>query len=92
LPDIPTLGEFLPGFEASAWVGVGAPRSTPADIVSKLNQEINAALADSKMKARFAELGGAGMISAPAEMSRLVAEETERWAEVVRAANIKPEG
>jgi len=90
-PDIPTVGEFLPGFEASGWAGVGAPRSTPADIVNKLNQEINAALAAPKMKARFAEMGGTGMIGAPAEMSKLVAEETEKWAEVIRAANIKPE-
>jgi tripartite-type tricarboxylate transporter receptor subunit TctC len=91
LPDIPALGEFFPGFEASAWVGIGAPRSTPADLISKLNEEINAALAEPKVRARFAELGGAALISSPAEMGKLVADETRKWAEVVRAANIKPE-
>lgn len=81
----------MPGFEASAWVGIGAPRSTPADLIGKLNQEINAALAEPKMRMRFAELGGAGFIKSPAEMSKFVADETEKWGKVVRAANVKPE-
>ena len=91
LPDIPTLGEFLPGFEASAWFGVGAPKATPAEIVDKLNREINAGLADPKIKARFAELGGTVFVGSPADFSKLIADETEKWAKVIRAANIKPE-
>jgi tripartite-type tricarboxylate transporter receptor subunit TctC len=91
LPDIPTLGELLPGFEASAWVGIGAPRSTPSGLISKLNQEINAALVEPRMRMRFAELGGAGFIRSPADMSKFVADETEKWGEVIRAANVKPD-
>ena len=88
LPDVPTVGEFLPGYEASAWYGIGAPKDTPADIVDKLNREINAALADPKIKARLAELGG-GRAGSPAEFGKLIADETEKWAKVVRAADIK---
>jgi tripartite-type tricarboxylate transporter receptor subunit TctC len=91
LPDIPALGEFLPGFEASAWVGVGAPKSTPAEVVNKLNREINAALAEPKVRARLTELGAVRVIASPAEMDKLVAQEIEKWAQVVRAANIKPD-
>jgi tripartite-type tricarboxylate transporter receptor subunit TctC len=91
LPDIPTVGEFVPGFEASSWVGVGAPRNTPVEIVDELNKEINAALADPKIKARLADLGGTVLAGSPAEFGKLIAEETEKWAKVVKFANIKPE-
>ena len=91
LPDIPTVGEFVPGYEASAWYGVGAPKNTPAEIVDKLNKEINAALADPKIKARLADLGGTVLAGSPADFGKLIAEETEKWAKVIRAANIKPE-
>jgi len=89
LPDLPTVSEFVPGYEASGWYGVGAPRHTPAEIVNKLNKEINAALADPKMKARLADLGGTPLIGSPADFGKLIAEETEKWAKVVRAADIK---
>ena len=91
LPDIPTVGEFLQGYEASTWNGVGAPKSTPVEIISKLNDEINAALANPKMKAQLADLGGVPMPMTPADFGRLIADETEKWAKVIRAANIKPE-
>ena len=91
LPDIPTVGDFLPGYEASGWYGVGAPKNTPVDIVEKLNKEINAGLADPKVKARLAELGGIVLAGSPADFGRLVAEETKKWGKVIQAANIKPE-
>jgi tripartite-type tricarboxylate transporter receptor subunit TctC len=91
LPDIPIMSEFLPGFEASQWYGVGAPKNTPSDIIAKLNTEINAALADPKMKARLAELGGTVMSGTPADFGKLITDETEKWGKVIRAANIKPE-
>ncbi len=91
LPDLPTVADFLPGYEASQWYGVGVPKSTPAEIIDKLNKEINAALADPGMKARFADIGGEALAGSPADFGRLIAEETEKWAKVVRAANIKPE-
>ena len=91
LPDIPTVGEFVPGYEASAWFGVGAPKNTPAEIVEKLNKEINAALADPNMKARLADLGGTALAGSPADFGKLIADETEKWGKVIRAANIKPE-
>jgi tripartite-type tricarboxylate transporter receptor subunit TctC len=91
LPDIPTVGEFLPGYEASFWYGVGVPKNTPAEIVGKLNEAINAGLADPTIKARLADLGGVPMPMSPAEFSKLIAEETEKWAKVIRAANIKAE-
>ena len=91
LPDIPTLGEFLPGFEASTWVGVGAPRNTPPDIIEKLNKEINAALADPKIKVRLADLGGTVLPGSPADFSKLIADETEKWGNVIRTLNIKAE-
>ena len=89
LPDVPSVGEFLPGFEASSWYGMGAPKNTPAEIVEKLNKEVNAALADPKMKARLADLGGIAIAGAPADFGKLIADETEKWGKVVRAANIK---
>ena len=89
--DIPTVGEFLPGYEASAWFGIGAPKGTPAEIVDKLNREINAGLADPKIKARIAELGTTVLAGSPADFGKLIAEETEKWGKVIRAANIKPE-
>ena len=91
LPDIPTVGEFVPGYEASGWSGIGAPKGTPAEIVEKLNREINAGLADPRMKARLADLGGEVLSLSPADFSKLIAEETEKWAKVIRAANIKAE-
>src|SRR5262245_42845285 len=92
LPDIPTVGEFLPGFEATAWFGVGAPKSTPAEIVDKLNKEINAGLADPKMLARLSELGATALPGSPADFAKHIADETEKWGQVIRTANIKPEG
>ena len=89
LPDIPTIGEYVPGYEASSWFGVGAPKSTPAEIIDKLNKEINAGLADVKMKARFAELGGILLASSPAEFGRLITEETEKWAKVIKFSGAK---
>jgi len=91
LPDIPTVAEFLPGYEASLWFGVGAPKNTPAEIIDRLNKEINAALADPKMKARLSELGGTVMAGSPSDFGRFIADETEKWGKVIRAANIKPE-
>jgi tripartite-type tricarboxylate transporter receptor subunit TctC len=91
LPDTPTVGDFVPGYEASGWFGVAAPKSTPAQIVVQLNSEINAALADTKFKARLADLGGAPFPKSPAEFNKFIAAETEKWGQVIRAANIKPE-
>jgi len=91
LPEVPTMGEFLPGFEAADLLGVCAPRNTPPEIVDRLNREINAALADPRIKARFADLGGTPLPLPPAEYGKLLAEETEKWGRVIRAANIKPE-
>ena len=89
LPDIPTISEFFPGYEASQWYGLGVPTNTPAEIVDKLNNEVNAALADPKMKARLADLGGVALPGSPAEFGKLIAEETEKWAKVVKFAGIK---
>ena len=91
LPEIPTMGEFFPGYEASQRDGVGVPKSTPADIVDKLNKEINAGLADPKIKARFADLGVTPLVVSPADFARLIAEETEKWGKVIRTLNIKAE-
>jgi tripartite-type tricarboxylate transporter receptor subunit TctC len=91
LPDVPTVSEFVPGFEAGDWLGVGAPKHTPAAIVDKLNGEIATALADPKIKARFADLGGTALALTPAEFGKLLADETQKWAKVIRAAHIKPE-
>jgi tripartite-type tricarboxylate transporter receptor subunit TctC len=89
LPDLPTVGEFVPGFEVSQWYGVGVPKSAPAEIIGKLNKEINAGLADPRLKARLADLGGTVLVGSPADFGKLVADETEKWGKVVRAANIK---
>ena len=90
-PDVPTVAEFVPGYEASAFFGVGAPKSTPADIIEKLNKEINAGLADPKLKTRLADLGGTVIAGPPADFRTLIADETEKWATVVKFAGIKPE-
>jgi tripartite-type tricarboxylate transporter receptor subunit TctC len=89
LPDVPSVGEFLPGYEASVWFGIGAPKATSAEIVDKLNKEINAGLADPKLKARLSELGGTVLPGSPAAFGKLIAEETEKWGNVIRALNIK---
>jgi tripartite-type tricarboxylate transporter receptor subunit TctC len=91
LPDIPMMSEFVPGYEASFWTGIGAPKNTPSEIVDKLNTEINAALADPKMKTRLTELGVAALPGSPADFGKLIASETEKWGKVIRAANIKAE-
>ena len=91
LPDTPTVGEFVPGYEASTWSGVGMPRNTPAEIVATLNREINAALADPGIRARLAELSTEPMPLSPPEFARLFADETEKWAKVIKFAGIKPE-
>ena len=90
-PDIPTVGEFVPGYEASAWYGVGVPKDTPAGIIDKLNKEINAALADPKIRTLLAAQAGTVLSGSPAEFGTLVADETEKWAKVIRVANIKAE-
>jgi tripartite-type tricarboxylate transporter receptor subunit TctC len=91
LPDLPTVGGFLPGYEASTWYGIGAPKNTPAEIVDRLNREINAALAEPKMKARLAELGGTEQGSSPVDFAKRIVEETEKWGKVVKVAGIKAE-
>jgi tripartite-type tricarboxylate transporter receptor subunit TctC len=90
LPDLPPVAEFVPGYEASSWFGICAPRNTPAEIVDKLNREINAGLSDPKIKARFVDMGGAALPGSPADFGKLIVDETEKWAKVIRAANIKP--
>jgi tripartite-type tricarboxylate transporter receptor subunit TctC len=91
LPDIPTMSDFVPGLEASDWTGLGAPKNTPAEIVEKLNKEIDAGLADPQLKVRIANLGGAVLGGSPAKFGGFIAEETEKWAKVIRAVNIKAE-
>jgi tripartite-type tricarboxylate transporter receptor subunit TctC len=91
LPGVPTVADFVPGYESSQWYGVGAPKNTPVEIVEKLNKEINAALADPKMKARFADLGGTVLPGSPADFGKLIADETEKWGKVVKFAGIRPE-
>ena len=91
LPDIPTVAEFVPGYEASAWYGIGAPKNTPAEIIGKLNEEINAVLADPEMIARLAEIGVVPMPMTPVEFGKLVNDETEKWGKVVKVANVKPD-
>jgi tripartite-type tricarboxylate transporter receptor subunit TctC len=90
LPDVPSMGEFVPGYEATGWYGIGAPKNTPAEIVDKLNEATNGALADPKLKTRLADLGVRPMPMTPAEFGKFIADETEKWAKVIRAANIKP--
>jgi tripartite-type tricarboxylate transporter receptor subunit TctC len=91
LPELPTVGDYLAGYEASQWYGMGAPRNTPAEIIDKLNREINAGLADSKMQARLAEIGGEPLTGAPSAFGTFIAEETVKWAKVVKFAGMKPE-
>ena len=91
LPEVPTVGEFLPGYEAGDVLGLGAPRNTPAEIVDKLNREINAALADPRIQTRFADLGGTPLPLTPAEYGKILGDETEKWGKVIRSASIKPE-
>jgi tripartite-type tricarboxylate transporter receptor subunit TctC len=89
LPDAPTVSEYLPGFEASNWFGVAAPKSTPPEIIDKLNKEMNVALADPKIKARLADLGAAPLAGSPADFGKFIATEAERWGKVIRTAGIK---
>jgi tripartite-type tricarboxylate transporter receptor subunit TctC len=91
LPDVPTVGEFVPGYETSGWTGIGIPSNTPTEIVEKLNRETNAGLADAAIRARLANLGGSPLPGSPGDFGKLIVEETERWAKVIRAANIKPD-
>jgi tripartite-type tricarboxylate transporter receptor subunit TctC len=91
LPDVPTVGDFVPGYEASGWYGIAAPKNTPAEIVARLNSEVNAALADPRVKASFADVGTAVLPGSPADFGKLLADDTEKWGKVIRAANIKVE-
>jgi tripartite-type tricarboxylate transporter receptor subunit TctC len=91
LPDLPTVNDTVPGYEATGWWGVGAPKGTPAEVVERLNGGINAALADSALKARIADLGGTALIGSPADFGRLITEETEKWGKVVKFSGAKPE-
>lgn len=91
LPDLPTVVDFLPGYEASVWFGVGAPKNTPSEIIDKLNTEINAALSDPKLKARLADLSGKVLPGSSTDFGKLIADETEKWGKVIKFANIKPE-
>jgi tripartite-type tricarboxylate transporter receptor subunit TctC len=91
LPDVPTVGEFVPGFEVSQWYGVGVPKNTPADIIGRLNKEINAGLADPKLKVRLADLGGTVLVGSPADFGKLIADETEKWGKVVKSSGAKPD-
>ena len=91
LANIPPLGDFLPGYEASGWQGLTAPKNTPPEIIDKLNKEVNAALADPKIKVRLMDLGGTVLAGSPTDFGRLIANETEKWAKVIRAVNIKAE-
>jgi tripartite-type tricarboxylate transporter receptor subunit TctC len=91
LPDVPTVGDFVAGYEVSVWFGIGAPRNTPSEIVDKLNREINASLADPRIKAQLADLGATVLPGSPADFGKHIAAETEKWAKVIQAANIKPE-
>jgi tripartite-type tricarboxylate transporter receptor subunit TctC len=91
LPDLPTVSDYVPGYEASTWYGVGAPKNTPPEIINRLNKEINAGLDDPKLKARIAEMGSMVLAGSPADFGKLIADETEKWGKVIRTANIKPE-
>jgi tripartite-type tricarboxylate transporter receptor subunit TctC len=91
LPDVPTVGEFVPGYEASVWYGIGAPRNTPVEVIDKLNREINAGLADPKLQARLVDVGGTVLAGSPADFGKLIAEDTEKWAKLIKLAGIKPE-
>jgi len=89
LPDVPTVSDFVPGYEASAWYGIGAPRNTPAEIIVALNREINAALADAKIKARLVELGGTLSAGSPAAFGKFIADDAAKWAKVIEFAGVK---
>ena len=91
LPGVPIVSDFVPGYEASSWYGIGAPTNTPPEIVEKLNREINAALADPEFEARLADLGNTVLAGSPADFGKLIADETEKWRKVIQAGNIKPE-
>jgi tripartite-type tricarboxylate transporter receptor subunit TctC len=91
LPHLPTIGEFVPGYEASAWQGLGAPKNTPTDIIERLNVDVNAALADPRIKARLTDFGASVLVGSTADFAKLIAEETEKWGQLIRAANLKPE-
>jgi tripartite-type tricarboxylate transporter receptor subunit TctC len=91
LPDIPVVSETLPGYEVSAWFGVGAPKNTPDEIIERLNKEVNAGIADPKFKARLASLGGTVLAGSPADFGKFIADETEKWRKVIVAANVKPQ-
>ena len=91
MPNVPAMGEFMPGYEATGWQGIGAPRNTPTAVIDRLNKEINAGLADPKLKARLADLGGTAVSGSPADFAKLIAEETDKWAKVVKFAGIKVE-
>jgi tripartite-type tricarboxylate transporter receptor subunit TctC len=91
LPDIPTVGDFIPGYEASTWCGIGAPKGTPAEVIDKLNKEINAGLVDPKLRARLANMGSTALPGSPADFGKLIAEETEKWAKVVKLSGAKPD-
>jgi tripartite-type tricarboxylate transporter receptor subunit TctC len=91
LPDVPTMAEFVPGYEASGWFGIGAPTSTSSEVVDQLNKQIKESLTDPKIKARLLDLGGTPMPMMPADFGKFVVDEIEKWGNVIRAANIKPE-
>ena len=91
LPDVPAIGEFVPGYEASQWYGIGAPRNTPAEVIARLNHETNVVLADPKMKARLAELGASALSGTPADFGKLIVDETAKWAKVVKISGAKPD-
>jgi tripartite-type tricarboxylate transporter receptor subunit TctC len=91
LPDLPTINSIVTGYDATTWFGLGAPKNMPSEIVDKLNKEINAALANPKIKAQLADLGGTALTLSPTEFAKLIADDTEKWGKVIRAANIKPE-
>ncbi len=91
LPEVPTVAQFAPGFQAGQWIGIGAPKNTPVGIVERLNREINAGLADAAFKARIAELGGVPLPGSPADFGKFVARETKKWGDVIRFAHIKPD-
>jgi tripartite-type tricarboxylate transporter receptor subunit TctC len=91
LPDLPTVGDFVPGYESTSWFGLGAPKSAPIEIIEKLDREINAALADREMQARLADLGGTVLPGSPSDFGNLISEETEKWAKVIQEAHIKTE-